>query len=251
METIDVLKKIGLDDDEVAVYMAALQMGPSLVTRIAKFSGVKRTTVYLVAKSLMAKGLLGQYSTQHGLHLSAQSPDFLLKQMEEKTKEVASILPQLKALSKKDSNLPQVKYFEGKEGYFTICEDTLQKHSGEILWLGDPAELYKVIGEKYDNDYYVPERIKRKIKLRALLVKNAWSEKLVKGIEPKFLRQIEFLPDNFMFNSSQVIYQNKVAFVSSSRELICVLIESKDLAEMERAKFEMLWQKSKKQYISE
>lgn len=244
MEIQETLQKIGLDSDEVAVYMAALQLGPSLVARIAKQSGVKRTTVYLVAKSLMEKGLLGQYKTHLGIHLSAQSPDFLLRQMEEKTKEVAGIIPQLKAMERKKSNLPQVKYLEGKGGYFSICEDTLQKHASEILWLGNMEELYKIIGEKYDNEYYIPNRIQRKIKLRALLTKNAWAEKLKIGVEPEFLRHTKFLPDDYKFASSQLIYQNKVAFVSSSQELICVLVESSDLAEMERAKFEMLWAKN-------
>lgn len=243
MEIQDTLKKIGLADDEIAVYMAALQLGPSLVAKIAKHSGVKRTTVYLVAKSLMEKGLLGQYKTAHGTHLSAQSPEILLKQMEEKTQEVATMLPELKALIKKKSPLPQVKYFEGKEGYYTICEDTLEKHATEILWLGDPTEIYKVIGEKYDQEYYIPNRVKRRIKLRALLFKNEWSEKFQEGYDIELLRHTKFLPSDFPFHSSQLIYQNKVAFISSTQELICVLIESPDLAAMERAKFELLWKK--------
>lgn len=241
----NVLKKIGLDDDEAAVYMACLELGPNAVAKIAKHSGVKRTTVYLVAKSLMEKGLLGQYNTRHGVHLSVQPPEYLLSQMEEKAKELAGILPQLKAVARKDAGRPQIKYFEGKEGYFSVSEDTLQKHASEVLWLGNPKAIYDVIGEKYDNEYYIPTRLKRKIKLRALLFKNSWSEKFKRGVDPEFLRNVEFLPDNFPFHSTQFIYQNKVAFISSTKELISVLIESRDLAEMERAKFEMLWKSAR------
>lgn len=245
MEIQDTLKKIGLDDDEIAVYMAALELGPSLVTSIAKQSGVKRTTVYLVAKSLMEKGLLGEYKTRHGIHLSAQSPDYLLTKIEEQKKEVEEIIPQLKALTKKEAHRPQVKYFEGKEGYFTVAEDTLQKHATEILWLGNPEEIYKIIGKKWDDEYYVPKRIERKIRMRALLLEDNWSREL-KNTDEQFLRQARFLPKDFPFHSTELIYQNKVAYFSSQKELICVLIESQDLAEMEKAKFEMLWKSVEK-----
>lgn len=240
MNIQEILNKIGLDNDEIAVYMAALEMGPSLVTRIAKKSGVKRTSVYLVAKALIKKGLLGQYETVHGLHLSAEAPELILRQMEEKTLAVAKILPELKALSKKESNQPQIKYFEGKEGYYTVAEDSLKKHASEILWLGNPKEIYAIIGKKWDDEYYVPQRIKRQTKMRALLFEDDWSREL-KQKDENFLRQTKFLPPNFLFHSTQLIYQDKVAYFTSTQELICVLIESKDLARMERAKFELLW----------
>jgi HTH-type transcriptional regulator, sugar sensing transcriptional regulator len=243
MEIQDTLKKIGLDDDEIAVYVAALELGPGLVTQIAKRSGVKRTTVYLVAKSLMAKGLMGEYKTRHGIHLSAQPPDYLLTKIEEQKKEVEEIIPQLKALVKKEAHRPQVKYFEGREGYIAVAQDTLQKHSSEILWLGNPEEIYKIITEKWDNEYYIPTRLKRKIKMKALLLEGEWSQKL-KESDRDLLRETRFLPKDFPFYSTELIYQDKVAFFSSAKELICVLIESKDLADMERAKFEMLWHQS-------
>ncbi len=242
MDIKETLSKIGLSVDESAVYLACLEEGDATVQEIAKASKVKRTTVYLVAKSLMAKGLVGQYETRRGMHLSAQRPELLLSQLEDRAREVATIVPQLKAIQKKESYRPQVKYFEGKEGYFTVCEDTLQKHLSEVLWLGDPKDIYDVIGEKYDNDYYIPTRLKRKISIRALLVRNAWSEKLMNQKNHELLRGVRFLPDHAPFHSTQFIYGNKVAFVSSTKELVSVLIESIDLADMERSKFELLWE---------
>ncbi len=242
MKIQEILSKYGLDNDEIAVYLTCLQLGGSTVQDVARHSGVKRTTVYLVAKSLMNKGILGQYSTHRGLHLAAQPPELLVSQLEEKAKAVASIVPHLKALAIKESHKPQVQYFEGKQGYFSVCEDTLQKHASELLWLGDPAEIYAVIGEQYDNDYYIPTRVKRKIRLRGLLFINSWSEQLVNANRPELLREIKFLPNDFPFRSTQFIYQNKVAFISSTKELMSVVIESQDLVAMERAKFELLWQ---------
>ena len=240
-EILEILSKIGLSADESAVYLACLEGGDATVQEIAKLSKVKRTTVYLIAKSLMEKGLVGQYEARRGMHLSAQRPELLLSRLEEMTKEIAAVMPQLKAIQKKESHRPQMKYFEGKEGYYAICEDTLQKHLSEILWLGDPKEIYDVIGEKYDNETYIPTRLRRKISIRALLTPGAWSEKIKNQNNCELLREVRLLPPDLPIRSTQFIYENKVALIGSTRELMSVLIESKDLADMERAKFELLW----------
>lgn len=244
MDSKEILAKIGLSEDEIAVYLACLQLGDASVQDVADASNVKRTTVYPVAKSLLERGLIGQYETRRGLQLSAHRPELLLSQLEERTKEVSAIIPQLKAFQKKESFRPQIKYFEGKEGYYTICDDSLQKHQSEILWIGDPAEIYKLIGEKYDNEIYIPKRLKRKISIRALLRRNSWAEKLCDMDNYSLMREIRLLPENYELPSTQFIYENKVAFINSSKELISVLIESKDVAETERSKFELLWQQS-------
>lgn len=242
IEPQEILQKIGLSKDEIAVYIACLELGDASVQTVAEASGVKRTTVYLVAKSLVAKGLIGQYETRRGLHLSAQKPELLLSQMEERAREIAGVIPHLKALQKKEAYHPQMKYFDDKEGYFTVCDDTLQKHLSEILWLGDPSGIYAIIGEKYDNEYYIPTRLRRKISIRGLLIRNSWSEKLKNQSNQQLLRRIRFLPNEYPMHSTQFIYENKTAFVTSTKELTSVLVESNGIAESERAKFELLWQ---------
>lgn len=222
MQIETVLKKFGLEDREVAVYLTALELGPSSVQQIAQQAGIKRTT--------------------RGLHLAAIEPELLLEQQHARQQELEKIVPQLKAIARQQAYQPQVYYHTGKQGYFAVCEDTLQKHISEILWLGNAADVYDVIGGEYDGAYYIPTRVKRKIKLRGLLFKGQWSADLQKKDNHALLRETRFLPDDFPFRSSQFIYQDKVAFISSTRELICVVLESKDLAAMERAKFELLWQ---------
>lgn len=228
------------------MYLAVLQLGSATIQQIAESAKIKRTTVYLVARSLIVRGIVGQFRARRGIQLMAQPPEVLLAQLEEQTREFRATLPQLRALAKQKAWKPQVSYFEGKQGYFTICEGTLRVHNSEILWFGDPKEIYDVIGEKYDNEYYIPTRIKRKIHLRGLLIKNQWSIKLCDENNPILLRQIRFLPADFPFHATQFIYQNKIALISSTKELISVVIESRDLAEMERSKFELLWKDATK-----
>ncbi|MCX6712822.1 MAG: helix-turn-helix domain-containing protein, partial [Candidatus Vogelbacteria bacterium] len=57
------LQAIGLSDKEAKVYLANLQLGPSPIQDISRQSGLKRSTVYEIVKTLKDKGLI--QTTQH------------------------------------------------------------------------------------------------------------------------------------------------------------------------------------------
>ena len=54
----EILIDFGLSEHEALVYLSSLMLGPSTVNKIAKHSGVKRTTVYPVVESLKRKGIM-------------------------------------------------------------------------------------------------------------------------------------------------------------------------------------------------
>ena len=100
--------------------------------------------------------------------------------------------------------------------------------------------MYKLISEDYDTKHYIPSRLKKNIKFKMLVFKNE-TTLAMQGRDGKELRQTKFLPDNFSFGATQFIYQNKVAYITPEKELVGVIIESEEIARMERQKFAMLW----------
>ena len=58
----------------------------------------------------------------------------------------------------------------------------------------------------------------------------------------KNLREVKFLPKNFYFPSSMLIFQDKIALISSEKELVGIVIQSADLTEMEKQKFNLMWE---------
>ena len=55
------LQHIGLNEREAKVYLAALELGPSPVQKIAQRAGIPRATVYLVLDDLRSKGFVTTY----------------------------------------------------------------------------------------------------------------------------------------------------------------------------------------------
>ena len=57
-QLIEILKEIGLSENEAEVYLTSLSLGPTTILKIAKSSGIGRTTVYSVIETLKNKGLI-------------------------------------------------------------------------------------------------------------------------------------------------------------------------------------------------
>jgi len=55
------------------------------------------------------------------------------------------------------------------------------------------------------------------------------------------MREVKFLPDNYFHSDFVLIYRNAVTICTSKKELIAVKIESEEIAEAEKKKFDLIW----------
>ena len=60
------LKNLGLNDKEANIYLALLQLGKSTATKIAKKSGLKRPTTYVIIEQLIDKGFVQKLVNHFG-----------------------------------------------------------------------------------------------------------------------------------------------------------------------------------------
>src|SRR3989344_8990784 len=110
------LELYGLNDKEVKVYVACLQLGQDSAYNIAEKSGVKRATTYLILRSLVKKSLVTTHITSKSFLYSAASPQNLVSQLEHRKKEIEQSLPSLMALYNSQPEKPTIEIFEGLEG---------------------------------------------------------------------------------------------------------------------------------------
>lgn len=82
MPFIQELKHLGLKDKEAAVYVAALQLGPSPVQVIARKAKVVRATTYVILEDLLKKGLVTSYKEEKKTLFSAEPPRQLMRLIE-------------------------------------------------------------------------------------------------------------------------------------------------------------------------
>ena len=239
-ELLNTLKNMGLDDKEAELYLASISLGDANMTELAKKAGVKRTSAYVVFKSLEKKGLMGSFTMRRGMHFTAIRPEQLLEKTKQMSERISVVLPELRAMERKAEHHPQIYYYEGKNGYYTAAQDSLRMPGVTVRHIGSLTDLHSIIGYDYDLNVYVPGRLKQRISIKGLYYQDQVSPEIVAS-SAKQLREIRFLPPQYRERTSTLIYGDRVAIFSTKKELITVIIESQEIAESERKRFDLIW----------
>lgn len=237
-ELIKVLINLGLTDKEAKVYLAATEVGTSPVSSIAQAAKINRVTAYDILEKLKKKGLVSHFTKNRTKFFTSTKPEILLEEFEKRTSELRTSIPKFKRLTG-ETNHPRVRYFEGLEGIKAIYADTLTSKT-EILNFSNSEEVRKS-WTNYDQEY-VQKRAEKKIFLKGISPKDSFGEK-VHSEDEKYYREIRLLSaDHFNFTNEINIYDDKVSIISFKEELIGMIIESPEIANSQRAIFEMCWQ---------
>jgi len=132
------LRKLGLTEKEVRVYLAGLELGPSSVQEIAKAAKISRPTTYEIIKKLKEKDLFAEIKQKGKRVLVAQSPERILgllrtqkREIEEKEREFIRIIAALEAKYSKEKE--GIKVYKGKEGLKALAEIISFSSTPEIL----------------------------------------------------------------------------------------------------------------------
>lgn len=236
---LDELINAGLSENEAKVYLAALELGETSVYRLAKKSGVKRTTTYLAVETLKEKGLMSSYLSNNIAVCYAESPKKLASILEKKKEALDKVMPELLAFNNLIDKKPKIKYFEGKGSYKEVFGDILKYPDSEML--GTFNERFWNY-ENYFIDYFMPKRKERKIWARILFRDNPDLRNVAEGMK-EYLSQIKLvLSDKFKMEIEMVVYgKNKVGFVSYDEEM-AIIIESQKIHDTQKSFFETIWE---------
>jgi sugar-specific transcriptional regulator TrmB len=132
------LKKLGLKEKEVKVYLAGLELGPNSIKNIAEKVKIPRPTVYEIVKKLKEKGLFVETKKGKKRLFVAQSPSQILRflrikkrEIEEKEREFTRIVSILEAKYSREKE--GIRIFQRKEGKKAIVEILSLSPTPEIL----------------------------------------------------------------------------------------------------------------------
>ena len=232
-----ILQNIGLTQKEAKIYLAALEVGSSPVSKIAAKAKINRVTTYSIIEKLISKGMFNFMTRNKIKFYTATDPEILVNEYKRRSNDLLKVLPDLKRLHG-DSSHPQIRYFEGLDGIKAIYADTLNSKT-EILNYCNSKEI-RNLWPGYDEEY-VKERVKHRIHLRGIAPDDEYGFK-VKNLDPESNREIRLIAkEQYNFTNEINIYGNKVAIVSFKDELIGMIIESHEIANTQRAIFNMVW----------
>jgi sugar-specific transcriptional regulator TrmB len=240
MQYLKSLQKLGFNQHEQDVYFALLQLEKATANEIAYKAKTKRPTTYDILYRLRQQGFIAETYENKKRYFIANPPENLLEIIESRKRELKDDLPELLGIFNTKARKPKVEYFEGLDGIIQLYEDTLG-----VLEKGD--ELLAYVGnyeipelDKYMHDYVI-RRAKKGIRARGIAENKPGIKEFTR--ENKAQLRVTKLVSESEYNLKNEIniYANKVFIISFKPELFGVLIESKEVADTQRAIFEMAW----------
>lgn len=225
----------GLSENEAKIYLSAMELGPSPVQKISDHSKIHRVSTYNFIKSLISKGLMSSYQDGKKTMFIASEPERLInfidqqkRSLEDKEKEIAQTLPQLKSFFNV-GNKPVVRFYEGFEGAIAMNDEMIQEndvfieniYNRDQIIANIPAELLKKLSDKRKN---------KNIKTISIFSyskddfkSDALNERFVIN-DPKFPISCDI-----------TFYKNKVRFISFSGGITGTVIENKEITDTLRS----------------
>jgi len=240
--------QLKFSDKESKVYLALMELGSAKAVEIGKKTGLNRTSVYDLLGVLLQKGLISKYKKGSATFFNALDPKQLLRYLEREKEEkikniekqkqrVVEAIPELISLQNIYTTRPKVQFFEGEKGMREAYEDTL--NSKEMILAYANVETMHEGLPNFFPEYY-KRRANNKIFIRAIIPRNKLSKERAQ-LNQQEMRDTRFLPEeNLTFSPEVNIYNNKI-LVASWKEKMAIIIESKELADLQKLTFNLLW----------
>ncbi len=239
------LKKLGLSEKEIRVYLSCLKLGPSPVRKIAFSAEINRGTAYDILKSLIELGLVSYYHQDKHQYFSAEDPSRLNDALEKRQKEllevkneVADIIPQLKSIFEQSGSKPVMKLYDGNLGLKIILQDVISSclvSTEKNYYVFSSSAIKNCLYEAYPD--FSNDRIKAGVSVKVISIGPGGQ---TQGLdERKWLTEKESAP------TYTLIYAGKVAMISldENKNPIGVIIKDTNLYQTQKMIFEFVWDK--------
>jgi len=234
------LKELGLTDNETRIYLLLLQQGMMNPSEISQKLGLHRGYVYDALERMQEKELISTILKSNKKQFQATSPNNLIELQQMKLDKLKQIIPDLNKLSHHTKEKTTVELHKGKRVFRTLLKDMIAslRPDEEAHLIGiDEDILINEIEPIYLKQYLNTIKEKR-IKERILIKKGA------KKFRNQNLKYKE-LDEDFIGNTAEVIYANKVATIILGTPHYVIITHNKQVADTNRKQFELLWKQGK------
>ncbi len=242
------LLSLDLPEKEVNVYLVLLTMGKGTVSEITRQAGLNRTTGYDILNKLIDYGLVSISGKEPKQEYVAESPDNIIKLLEERKKRTQVLLkqakqklPELKSIHNV-SDRPRVRFYEGKQGLEDVYEDTLTAKE-TIRAYATVDDMHAALPDYFPK--YYQRRAKKHINIRAIIPSTDIGQERASKDKEEARETALIPPDKYYFSPEINIYDNKV-MIASWREKLGIIIESAEIADAMKKIYELAWAEAKR-----
>jgi sugar-specific transcriptional regulator TrmB len=248
----NILKEAGIPETASLVYEKLLEDGSSSARQLAEKLNIPRPSVYDNLKLLIKDGLVVEQKEENKKIFSIDDVKNLshifqskITRLKDQEHELKNLLP---SLAKQARSLePKIKFYSGAEGIKQVLNNLLWYDNIETLTMWPISEMVDILGKDYLANLN-RRRIRQKISIRGIWPQDKtvdFKDHPFLGVGKKHLRELRLAPKNMTWQMSYWLFADKVAFISSPKELFGFVVHSHDFTTLMKTQFEAIWKISK------
>jgi sugar-specific transcriptional regulator TrmB len=251
----DTLKKLGLNDKEVKLYLAIQRNGKIKPAKLAELTKINRATVYNLAGTLLSKGLIAEDISGKTLYFAPLPPASLETILEENKRElkekeslVKKAVGELSLLTtSKEYSVPKIRFVE--EGDLKkYLFDNLTKWQDAVIdsdgiWWGYQDHTFVENFESWIKASWETGQSKHHHYKSQIFTNESKIEQKIKGRYPADKRGVRFLQKTGFTATMWVCGDYLVTIVTNVHPFHLIEIHDPMIAHNTKEVFKKLWEK--------
>jgi HTH-type transcriptional regulator, sugar sensing transcriptional regulator len=243
------LRRLDLSEFQQSIYLSLLTEGQAPARILAARTGMTRPSVYDQLKSLIILNLVVELDIDGKAEFAAADIKYLdalledkIDRLEQSRAFLSEALPSL--VDSLHIVTPKVRFFEGSDGVKQLLKDIMwhDKSTLQVIW---PEQKMNEVFDSLFLKWFDERRLKRQLTIESLWVTD--TKKVTDALFTAGAHDTRrIIKKEKSIAMSTIIYDSKVAFISSHAEAFGFIVESNEFAQSEREKFGALWQLAKK-----
>ena len=248
------LEQLGLSRAESVLYAALLKSGTGGVSALVKKTKLGRKVAEQALESLTAKGLVASFRNKTGMLFTALDTKELLSHLDAQVQsaqsqreKAAKVLEQLKSQILPGAVRPKLQFFTGIDGVRSALEETLSSKERTLRAFLAVSDLTDFVGPDF-LERYTSRRIASGLTLHAMRTfeRDKRSARMPKHAKYYLTnreerREVRYINEDLAFPVTTYLFDQKILTISSKSENFAVLVESRELCEMQKRLFQLLW----------
>jgi sugar-specific transcriptional regulator TrmB len=238
------LLKLGLTDNEAAIYLKLLSLGKSTAYDLINTTGMHRNSVYTALNSLVNKKFIVTTEINKKANFQVIEPKKILQKEENRLSEIKNLIPKLDKLYK--SNPTEIIVHEGEREYrefwINIARNS-KKGTVNYVMPSMSREWWDLMGK--DAEKFVEYQTKNKIKLKMILFSKEKEEMEILKKYPA-LNEYRYLKSDKAVFGNLAIWGDICYIQSKEDSPVLVEIRNKAILNVFKQHFELLWRCGKK-----
>ena len=242
-EILNLLKGFGFEDKVAKAYISCLFIGEASVKDIAKFTKIKRTSIYNFIDNMLTQGLIYEVKHNKKIYYSAVSPKEILKKYKKNLDDFENRLEVIEEEINKTTKRQKVSFLHGPAGFRSVWDRILKSSNKEYRIMTEGINFLDYVTSKYLVDEIIRKKKDLGIKSLQIIPESKYSKEVIVPKDKKENRVTKLLPSDTKLPFTEIICQNFVAYISPRNESSIFLIEDELFAEGRKKVFDLLWER--------